>query len=179
MDVADTKLRYSLCRMNGDEIERIDHADDLGAIAQLINAGPREAWYMVAERGAQVRIADAEAQWAPSLNGYMVALFWWRRFEVAKGIARGNGRSLTGRYTPNVVMGHVNAVDAAQLQQRIDLFFDRLSAVNTPVGATCARCKKSAPGTGQYCESCQADYDFVDQIEAAEYERLARAGIYV
>lgn len=137
MEQADTLIdhRYILCRMNGEEIERLVRSNDLAELATEINYGPSDAWYLVADRSDDARIADKDAQWSPTLEAHMVAFFAYRKFEVAKSLGRGNGRSLSGRFTPNVRFGHMNPMTAEKIEQHIDHFYDRLSAVAEPAAA--------------------------------------------
>lgn len=129
-----TQCRYSLCRMQGDQIAAIVHADDLDGVATAINIGPRSAWYMAVDRSHDARIADDDAQWVPSLGAYMVALFEYQKVDLPIGIGSGNSR-VAGRFAARLRMTHSNPMTVARVERHIAEFYERLASVCEPAAA--------------------------------------------
>lgn len=132
MEPADvlTDRRYSLCTMNengGHKVIAIEHSDDLAAFVPTINAG---GTFMVVRRGSEERIADPLAQWVPVLEAYEIANITYVRMEILNGIGRGNGRSFTGRFTPNYRFTHANPFTVEDLNAAIEAHYQlRLSTL--------------------------------------------------
>jgi hypothetical protein len=109
------------------KVVAIEHADDLTSFLKTVNTGPG-ASYMLVDRAQNARIADELAQYVPVLGAFVIAEFSYSRIEFLSGFGRGNGRSASGKFTPNVRFSHVNPFTVESLEDAIEAYYQlRLS----------------------------------------------------
>jgi hypothetical protein len=122
--VINTECRYSLAKLggpNGTTIVQLEHSDDLEGFLPKINAGG--GTFSLIDHSIDAVLADRDRQYVTFLAGFEIARFTYTPISLVTGVDRGNGRSYTGRFTPNYRFSQVNRMTLEDLQAGIESYY--------------------------------------------------------
>jgi hypothetical protein len=119
-----TERRYSLAKLGGPNrttIVQLEHSDNLEDFLPIINAG--EGAFSLIDHDPYCRVADPDRQFVSFLSGFEIARFTYTPISLVSGVSRGNGRSYTGRFTPNYRYAQVNRMTLEDLHAGIESYY--------------------------------------------------------